>query len=1242
MKKNCRSDNFYLTKLSRMLLIMRSLFIFLFVFSMNLTASSVYSQQKKMSISVKNASLIEVFQRIRQMSSYTFVYDSDAVKQMDSISVDLKEATIEDILDACLKGSRLIPLVEDNLVIIKEQKGEQEQKNLVRITGRVVDSENQSLPGVTVVVEFGKESGNATWGVITDNSGKYTITLPELSDSYLVFSFIGKVTQKIKYAGQNEINVMMKDKLTEMDEVVVTGYQMIDKRHLTSAVTTVKVEDIEVPGVNRIDALLEGRIPGLTFMQNTGQVGAAPKLRIRGTSTILGNQEPLWVVDGIVQQDPVNVDPAQLNDLDFVNLLGNAISGLNPDDIEQIDVLKDAAATALYGAKAANGVIVITTKKGKTGPPTVSYSFSGTFTRRPHYTDRAMNMMNSKERVDVSKELMERGTRYTGVYNLNSEWIGYEKAYLDYYKEGSIDFNEFQRLADYYATLNTDWLGVLTDNVFSHNHSLSINGGSEHIRYYNSIGYQDEQGNIMGEYNKRYSTSMKLTANYDKFTAQFGVNGYYNKKKYNPTELNVMSYAHSMSRAIPVYDEDGDLYYYNKGTGQQAPFNILNEMANSSNDIKQYRVTLNGQLRYNFTKDFKVSLLGSYSYSNTDEGIWYGENSWKVGSMRVGDLKDALVPFGGTLSTTNSQNKAYTLRLQADYSKYLGKERQHFINVMAGYEVSSSEYNTVAMEQRGYFKDRGKTFANFDVRNESDFGKYLAYYRWKANNNPNYTDALTNTIGAYLTLTYSYNDKYILNLNTRADWSNAFGSRSNEKLFPVWSVSGRWNINNDLLKNVAWVDNLALRLSYGIQGNMLSNQPTRLTINKGGYDETLNGYTSTINNYPNPNLKWEKTNSYNIGLDFSFLDGRINGSIAYYYKRTKDAFLLQRVGSFNGVTAYTVNAGDLENQGMEVAFRFTPINNKLSSNGKRGFVWRIDPQLGQAVNSLLNKAFSSSNSIVQDELKIADLLNGKAQIAGEPLNTFYSYRYAGLNNTGSPTFHGLEENRQDELTQKYSVMYANDKKDVWMAVLGKSGTRVPVIQGGLNNYFAYRNFSLSVNFTYSIGNKVRLFKLASGEYNATRPNPYNNIRKEFVNRWLYPGDEKHTDIPGLTPEMADKNSTGNASSQDRYYGWWRKADWAPVPKKMYSTVYELYDNSDLRVVRGDYLRLSSLVFRYVFNKELLQHVGLKSAYVQLAGTNLFTVCSKKLKGQNPEQSGTSDIVNISIRPTYSMSLNINF
>ena len=1201
--------------------VMKLFWILMCLFTFSVSANTL-AQQERVSLNLKDVAVRALFDEIQRQTNLYFVFNTELTDRLGQLSVNVKNETVENVLQQILKGTGLTYKFRGDLIVIQQEDKKEDVKKGKRIVGIVIDENSGDvLPGVTV--KLCSESSVAL-GTATDYQGRFVLTLPVVKGA-LEFSFVGYETQKMNFTEKTDsLRVVLREKMNELEDVVVTGYQQIDRRHLTAAVTTVKMSDIDVPGVNRIDQMLEGRIPGMTFMQNSGQVGATPKLRIRGTSSILGNQEPLWVVDGIIQQDPVNIDPQQLNDLDFVNLLGNAIAGLNPDDVEQIDVLKDAAATALYGVRAANGVIVITTKKGKVGPPKLSYSLTGTFSTRPRYSDRGVNLMNSKERVDVSRELMERGVRYTGVYNSFTDWIVYEKAYLDYFKYGSISFNDFKERSAYYETLNTDWLDLLCRDVFSHNHSLSISGGNESAKYYASFGYANEEGNIKGEKNERYTASVRVTVQHKRLQMQFGVSGNVQDKTYNPSDLGIMNYAYNMTRAIPLYGEDGELYTYKKGN---YPFNIIREMEESDYTINQRNASANAQVQYRFTDAFKLIGTASYSMGTSDDETWYGENSNYI--LKLKDANSSMTrsecPFGGELKTNSNRSSYYTFRVQADYSKFWDKNKDHFTNASIGWELSSSKYNTTANTERGYLKDRGMTFA---ALKGEDYSKYPKYFDWVIRNYPKYSKSLTNTTSFYLTLTYSYKDRYIFNVNSRADWSNAFGSRSNEKLFPVWSFSGRWNMTNDVVKNVSWINNLALRVSYGIQGNMQNNQPTQLIINKGGYDSSKGGYISTVEKFPNPDLKWEKTYSFNAGIDFSFLKDKIQGSISGYYKKTVDAFLSKTVCDVNGVTTYVVNSGNVENKGIELSLNFNPINRAVSANGKRGFVWRFDPQIGQTLNKLLNDRIKQKDKTLQDELTLSQFLNGSVQLSGTPLNTFFSFKYAGLDNQGKPTFKDLEADRAEELHEKYKNL---SKKDVWLAVLDESGTRVPVLQGGFNNYFGYRSFSLTVNFSYSIGNKIRLLRIASGEYSAVSPKPMQNLRREFMNRWRNPGDEKITDIPALDIE----------GGQDK--GWWNankyKVEWEPSGS---ATIYSMYDDSDLRVASGNYLRLQSLSLRYLFPRALAKKLGFSSGYLSLSGSNLFTWCSKDLKGQSPEQSGTSSVVNISVRPKYSLNLNVVF
>ena len=1180
-----------------------------------------YSQHQRVSVKLENATLEELIIEIKRQCDVGFLYDHNKTKSIRSITLDVKNVPLSDVLTQALKGTGFVAEFNGNTVVIKE-KPEEKSLESHRVSGTVTDSQKNPLPGVTVLIK------GTTLGTATGVDGKWALTVFGENDVVLVFSSIGMKRVEKKWDGQDTLNVVMEEDVTQMEEVKVvsTGYQDIDRRKLTSAVTSLKMDDIQVAGLSTVTQMLEGRIPGMTFIQNSGQVGATPKVRIRGTSTLLGNQEPLWVVDGIIVQDPVNVDPAQLNDLDFVNLLGNAISGLNPDDIEQIDVLKDAASTAIYGARAANGVIVITTKKGKIGKPTISYSMSGTFTRRPHYSDKTVYMMNSKERVDVSREQFDKNMVFYNVV----EWSAFEKAYTDY-KAGRIDFDEYKYLVDYYETINTDWFDILCDNSFSNKHTLSLSGGSSEFRYYASIGYNNEQGVIKKEDKETYTAALKLNGNHKQFAFQFGVQFNTSEANHVPedgTGKNIVSYAYETSRAIPAYNEDGTPYYYTLGnlhnTNNANLFNMEEEMRNTHNHISSTSVTLTGNVRWQAFDFLNLEGTISYQHSHTNQETTFNEKSYYIKQLD-GNEGGSLAPLGGEWRNVDTRQRSYTARLQLNYHDLFGEEGKHSVNVSLGGEVSSTKYNNLSLVERGYYEERGRTFAQFttDMLTSKEYEYYL---EWLSGNYPTISDNLTNMISGYFTATYSYDNRYVLNFNTRMDGSNQFGSRSNEKLLPIWSVSGRWDIGNEFWRDNANVNELALKLSYGKQGNMLNNQTSKMIITKGPHDTWFDSFTSTIAAYPNPDLKWETTTSYNAEIVFSLLQNKISGTIGYFYKKTKDAFLDKQISEVNGVSNYIINKGEVTNQGVEVTLSFTPINQVLDASGKRGFVWRFDPQLGQVVNSLISRAINNQNNTVQDEIRYTDFLDGSVQLDGKPLNTFYSYRFKGLKHEdGSPTFYGLEEERAEELNARFQLM---DNEDICLEVMEESGTRVPVIQGGFSNYFGYRQFGLSFNFTYSLGNKIRLLKLCDDM--TIRPYPYQNVRKEMVNRWRHPGDEEYTNIPGLV--------TSNTLPQ----GWWGEYYYAGDYEFADVSPYRMYDYSDIRVARGDYLKLQSLSFRYNVHDEFCKKLGIQSAYLSLTGTNLFTITSKKLKGQDVSQDGSSPTINLSVRPNYSFSLNITF
>ena len=550
--------------------------LLMLLFCMNLSAG-IHAQEAKFSVAVENGNIREIIRIIKQQSDYTFVYNVEELDHIGSITMNVKDSDVRTILDVCLKNSGYTYSILDKVIVIRKAELQQ-QKQIKKIRGIVTDKKKAPLPGVTVLIK------GTTIGVSTDQNGRFEIVQPKDSNVTLIVSFIGMKTQTIVYKGK-ELNIVMEEDSQEMEEVVVTGYQVINRRKNTGSSQRLKMDDIMTAGVPNLDQMLEGRISGMTLVSGSGEVGVAPKIRIRGTSTLIGNREPLWVVDGIIVQDPVPISAEELNDPDYINRIGNAIAGLNPQDIERLDVLKDAAATALYGTKAANGVIVITTKKGKVGAPTVSYSLSGTYRQRPRYTDRSVDVMNSQERIDFSKEVVRKKQL---VPNLTS-YVGYEAAYNDYVN-GVISPDEFIRKVKYMETVNTDWLGLLMQDTYSHAHTLSVSGGSENVRYYTSLGYSTENGNLKGEENNRYSAMAKVDINYNKFILSFNLNGNVQKRQYTPQEVGLMSYALNTARSVGAYNEDGSLMFYQRDNNldhmYSKPFSIINERKNTDDDVQ--------------------------------------------------------------------------------------------------------------------------------------------------------------------------------------------------------------------------------------------------------------------------------------------------------------------------------------------------------------------------------------------------------------------------------------------------------------------------------------------------------------------------------------------------------------------------------------------------------------------------------------------------------------------------------
>ena len=1153
----------------------------------------VMAQEQRVAIHLEQVKIQDVFKEINKQTGLDFVYSAMQLNEIGMVSLDVKDVTVDVALKKLFEGKPFTYKFEMKSIIIRKVEAVTTGKTSRTIRGVITDKGNEPLPGVTVLLK------GTSIGTASNTKGEFVLEVTGSVDS-LVVTFVGMKTQYVKLLPDKDLyRIRMEYDVEEMKEVVVTGYQTISRKRSTGAITSVDADKIMRPGVLSIDQMLEGQIPDMMFMSNSGEVGVVPKIRIRGTSTLIGNREPLWVVDGIVLQDPVNISPEELNNPDYVNRIGNAIAGLNPQDIERLDILKDAAATALYGAKAANGVIVITTKKGHIGKPIISYNMNVSYKRRPRYTDRQVDLMNSKERMEFSKDLVDSGYKFPGGMNM----VGYEGLVNQLYR-GALTYDEFTKQVQYLECLNTEWFDLLTEDAFSHQHTVSISGGTETVRYYSSVGYAKDNDVIKGNNNERYTVALNLNADLSpRISTSLGINGNVTSREYSQDEIAPLDYAYNTSRAIPVFDENGDYYYYQSsgGTANSFRYNILNELDNSSYDQEGASISFNMTLNVKFTDYLNASVVGSYSTSNTDIEGWWGEKSHHVALLcqseygdapAKGDDSESALPFGGELATNSTRNRNYMLRVQLNLDKYFGQDK-HNVNASVGYEVSSTKYKGNSSTMRGYYKDRGKQFSITTLND------YPAFKAWlEANAYPTISDNLTNLLSAYATVSYSYQSFFTLNGNVRFDGSNKFGDQSNDKLLPIWSLSGNYTISEHEWLQRSWIDYIMLKASFGYQGNMLEGQSPTMIIKQLPTDPLYNELVSELSVYPNPNLKWEKTSSFNGGLTFSLFKRRLQMEASVYYKRTKDAFLTKQISTVNGLEEYVVNSGNVKNSGYSIAATIIPVET-------RDFNWI----LATSFSNVFNKVETLPGA---EQFELNNFLNGTALVKGKPVGTFYSYKFVGLNPTnGYPIFDDMQE-RQEELE-------GLTKYDVYTRVLKATGNREPTMSGSINNTFRYKNWRLNMNLAYSLGSKIRLFKL----FDSNAFLPENNVRREFVKRWRKTGDEKNTVIPTPNCYWTHYSSLGEK-----------------IPTIANNSL-DMYNYSDIRVVSGNYLKCSTMSLTYEFPMEKLERIKLSRLALNLSATNLFTICSNKLKGQAPQQSGFAEI-QLTDRPTYTVGVSVSF
>lgn len=1195
-----------------------------------LAASSVaFSQSKKVSLNLNDINFSKLFEEIRKQTDYSFFFNDESIRELDKVSVNKSDVSVKDLLTEVLSGTGLsYKFVDDVIVIIERNNSTSSQ--VMRISGTVTrGSTNETIPGVTVLVK------NSKLGVMTDLDGNFKITVP-YNPVTLIFSHIGFDNKEIEFSSsQQNVQVNMEESNLSLDEVVVTGYQVIDKRELTSAISSISDEDLNIAGAISIDKMIEGKAPGLMVSNLSSTPGAAAKIRIRGGSTFTGNQSPLWVVDGVIYEDPVPLTADQINSFDNINIIGNALSGINPSDIAKIDILKDASATAIYGTRAANGVIVITTKRGEKGEPSFTYSGNYSIVQAPIYSD--FNLMNSLERIDVSREMYERNLGFSSYYG-NVDRLGYEGALMDLW-DGTYNFEEFQNQVSYLETLNSDWFDELYGDALVQRHAVSVSGGSDNVKYYFSLGYDDQEGDERNVNLDRITARSNLDINLrDNIVLGLRLSGAVQNAQYNHNSINTFDNAYYTSRTIPIYDEDGNYFYQSQeiisddfGIGY-AGYNILNEMDNSERNITNKSLDIAASLRWDLSDDFRLTSQLSYRNTTNLREEWITENSFYSAKLRTYDAfenlieervnNSSLLPFGGVYNGGMVSQDSYSITNQLNYNKFFGGK--HSINFNLGQEARSVNYwGATGFTVPGYNHYQGRGFValpdvgmsnlnfNFD---EYDYDAMIDWLTNDGNNSiyPSITDRVQNSLSFFAIFNYVFDRRYVFNVNARSDGSNAFGQYERYKFKPTWSASTRWNIHNEkFIKNSTVIDELALRGSYGVRGTIPNASPYLIISNYGRnnavyYPEN----TASLSSFPNANLRWERTETVNLGLNYSFLDGRVSGALDYAYSKSTDLLQQRPVSLVNGNSVQLYNSGSKAVNSYEFAIR--TINIKTDKFG-----WSTNFNFSYDRDRVLS-GFEEGAQF--GGLTVRDYLSGSIYRAGFPTNGFFSYQFEGLSNEGLPLFNNLvEEDMTAEEQLETALVY--------------EGSRVPLYYGGFGTQFRAGNFTLGANFTYKLGYKTRLLGLYNGNQNL--PLPYENMHSDFNNRWRQPGDEAFTNIPSLS----NYNQRFSANTDSDGYGQIYVTNYGRVVPEG-RNAWWMYDNSDARVVDADHIRLQSLTLSYNVPNTFIERFGVKHLNLSVQGSNIAVwAFDDDLQGQDPEQvSG----IGLPTLPNYSLSINMSF
>jgi len=1065
-----------------------------------------------------------------------------------------------------------------------------------KITGNVIaEDDGEPIIGATIMVKGTKI------GASSDIDGNFSITT-DVKNPQIVVSYVGMVSQTLK--GAQGMKIVLKSDAKSIDEVVVTGIQKVDKRLFTGATTKIDADQTKLDGVADVARALEGRAAGVSVQNVSGTFGTAPKIRVRGATSIYGSSKPLWVIDGVIQEDAVDVSADDLSSGDAVTLISNAIAGLSADDIESFQVLKDGSATSIYGARAMAGVVVVTTKRGRAGRSTINYTGEFTYRLKPSYSD--YNISNSQEQMGIYKEMEAKGWLefsalangstsglYGKMYNLIATYDKTNGQYGLPYTEAAM--NQYLQQAEF---RNTDWFDLLFNNNIIQNHSVSISTGSDKASLYGSVSVMTDPGWTKDSKVDRYTANMNASFNLSKkLTVSILTNGSYRDQKAPGTlarstdvvsgavnrsfDINPFSYAMNTSRTL-----DPTATY----TRNYAPFNIFDELDNNYIDLSVADMKFQGEVTWKPIQGLEFHALGAYRVQKTSQEHFILNESNQAEAYRAGvgdpniqdsnpylysdpdepnSLPISVMPNGGIYTRNDYRVDQLDFRGTVQYNKVWNDT--HIMNLFLGMEANKTDKDQMYHSDYGvdYNAARLVTITPEFYKQAKEEGTVLS----------SFSKTWTRNLAYFFSGSYSYKGRYTGNFTYRYEGTNKLGKSRSARWLPTWNVSGAWNVHEEkFFQN--WMER-----THNAMSHLTFRASYSLTADRGpsSVSNALPIYYSTIawrpqadqmetiialSDIANTELTYEKKHELNLGLDAGFLNNRINLNFDIYWRQNYDLIGYIQTQGVGGVTNKLANVATMKSHGVEATITTHNLQGALK--------WDTDLTFAYATNEITD---------LQSRSNVIGLVTGTSSNhfrEGYPVSALFSIPFVGLNDEGIPQF--INEDGSITTTGIYFQNYEN------LDFLKYEGPTEPTITGGLNNMLRWKNWRLNVFITYSFGNKIRLDPVFSAAYSDMSAMP-----KEFKNRWVIPGDEEKTDIPAI-------------ASKRQYYN-----------DSQLSYAYNAYNYSTARVADGGFIRLKDVSLTYDFSPQLIHKIGLSTASLKIDATNLLLLyADDKLNGQDPE------------------------